>query len=57
MISGVNGPVHLHTEYILLTDIVLVTPPAVFQDKPHFEFGIVLRWRQPALAGSDRPAA
>jgi enoyl-CoA hydratase/carnithine racemase len=37
----VNGPVRLHSEYILLADIVLATPPTVFQDKPHFEFGIV----------------
>jgi enoyl-CoA hydratase/carnithine racemase len=28
-------------EYILLADIVLATPSTVFQDKPHFEFGIV----------------
>ena len=41
MISAVNGPVRLHSEYILLTDIVLATPSTVFQDKPHFEFGIV----------------
>ena len=41
MIAAVNGPVRLHSEYILLADIVLATPTAVFQDKPHFEFGIV----------------
>jgi enoyl-CoA hydratase/carnithine racemase len=41
MIAAVNGPVRLHSEYILLADIVLATPAAVFQDKPHFEFGIV----------------
>jgi enoyl-CoA hydratase/carnithine racemase len=33
--------VRLHSEYILLCDIVLATPSVVFQDKPHFEFGIV----------------
>jgi enoyl-CoA hydratase/carnithine racemase len=33
--------VRLHSEYILLADIVLATPSVVFQDKPHFEFGIV----------------
>src|SRR5258707_4985563 len=41
MIPAVNGPVRLHSEYILLADIVLATPATVFQDKPHFEFGIV----------------
>jgi enoyl-CoA hydratase/carnithine racemase len=41
MITALNGPVLLHSEYALLTDIVLATPDTVFQDKPHFEFGIV----------------
>jgi enoyl-CoA hydratase/carnithine racemase len=41
LIAAVNGPVRLHTEYILLADIVLATPSVVFQDKPHFELGIV----------------
>ena len=41
LITALNGPVRLHSEYILLTDIVLATPVTVFQDKPHFEFGIV----------------
>src|SRR3984957_14913097 len=40
MIAAVNGPVRLHSEYILLCDIVLATPSTVFQDKPHFELGI-----------------
>jgi enoyl-CoA hydratase/carnithine racemase len=41
LIAAVNGPARLHSEYVLLADIVLATPSAVFQDKPHFEFGIV----------------
>src|ERR1700751_918188 len=41
MIAAVNGPARLHSEYILLADIVLATPATVFQDKPHFELGIV----------------
>ena len=41
LIAAVNGPARLHSEYILLADIVLATPSAVFQDKPHFDFGIV----------------
>ena len=41
LIAAVNGPVRLHSEYILLADIVLASPSTVFQDQPHFEFGIV----------------
>src|SRR5580693_1316808 len=41
LIAAVNGPVRLHSEYILLADVVLATPSTVFQDKPHFELGIV----------------
>jgi enoyl-CoA hydratase/carnithine racemase len=58
LIAAVNGPVRLHSEYILLADIVLATPSTVFQDKPHFEFGIVpgdgvnLLW--PEIIGSVR---
>jgi enoyl-CoA hydratase/carnithine racemase len=40
LIAAVNGPVRLHSEYILLSDIVLATPAVVFQDNPHFELGI-----------------
>ena len=58
MISALNGPVLLHSEYALLTDIILATPQTVFQDKPHFDFGIVpgdgvnLLW--PEVIGSIR---
>jgi enoyl-CoA hydratase/carnithine racemase len=58
LIAAVNGPVRLHSEYILLADIVLATPSTVFQDKPHFDFGIVpgdgvnLLW--PEVIGSVR---
>jgi enoyl-CoA hydratase/carnithine racemase len=41
MISALNGPVLMHSEYALLTDVILATPQTVFQDKPHLEFGIV----------------
>ena len=60
LIAAVNGPVRLHSEYILLADIVLATPSTVFQDKPHFDFGIVpgdgvnLLW--PEVIGSIRVA-
>jgi enoyl-CoA hydratase/carnithine racemase len=58
MITALNGPVLLHSEYALLTDIVLATPETVFQDKPHFGLGIVpgdgvnLLW--PEVIGSVR---
>jgi enoyl-CoA hydratase/carnithine racemase len=31
----------VHSEYVLLSDIVLATPETVFQDRPHASFGIV----------------
>src|SRR5580693_9118260 len=40
LIAAVNDHVRLHSEYILLADIVLATPSTVFQDKPHFELGV-----------------
>jgi enoyl-CoA hydratase/carnithine racemase len=58
LIAAVNGPVRLHSEYILLADIVLATPSTLFQDKPHFDFGIApgdgvnLLW--PEVIGSVR---
>jgi enoyl-CoA hydratase/carnithine racemase len=41
MIAALNGPTTVHSEYVLLCDIVIATPNTVFQDKPHFAFGIV----------------
>jgi len=41
VIAALNGPTTVHSEYVLLADIVLATPDTVFQDKPHFAFGIV----------------
>jgi enoyl-CoA hydratase/carnithine racemase len=58
MIAAVNGPATVHSEYILLSDIVIATPDTIFQDKPHFAFGIVpgdgihLLW--PEVLGSIR---
>lgn len=58
VIAALNGPVRLHSEYVLLSDIVLAAPHTVFQDKPHFDFGIVpgdgvnLLW--PEVIGSVR---
>jgi enoyl-CoA hydratase/carnithine racemase len=58
IITALNGPVLLHSEYALLTEIIIATPDTVFQDKPHFDFGIVpgdgvnLLW--PEVIGSIR---
>ena len=41
VIAAVNGPATVHSEYILLSDVVLATPETIFQDKPHAGFGIV----------------
>jgi enoyl-CoA hydratase/carnithine racemase len=41
VIAALNGPTTVHSEYALLCDIVIATPDTVFQDKPHFAFGIV----------------
>lgn len=41
VIAALNGPATVHSEYVLLCDIVIATPDTVFQDKPHFAFGIV----------------
>lgn len=58
VISAVNGPALLHTEYILTTDIILASENAVFQDMPHLNAGIVpgdgvhILW--PMVLGSSR---
>jgi len=41
IIAAVNGPTTVHSEYVLLCDIVIATPTTFFQDKAHFGFGIV----------------
>jgi enoyl-CoA hydratase/carnithine racemase len=41
VISAVNGPVRIHPEIPVLSDIVLAADTALFQDAPHFMSGIV----------------
>src|SRR5215831_6287968 len=41
VIAALNGATTVHSEYALLANIVIATPETVFQDKPHFAFGIV----------------
>jgi enoyl-CoA hydratase/carnithine racemase len=41
VIAAVNGPARMHPEVALLSDIVIATPTAEFQDLPHFPEQIV----------------
>ena len=56
MITAVNGPCNIHSEIPLLSDIVLASDDAYFQDLPHFPRGAQVpgsrtaaRRQQPAL--------
>jgi enoyl-CoA hydratase/carnithine racemase len=41
IIAAVNGPATVHSEYVLLADIVIASETTVFSDFPHLTFGIV----------------
>jgi enoyl-CoA hydratase/carnithine racemase len=41
IVAAVNGPASVHSEYVLLADIVIAADTAVFTDFPHLTFGIV----------------
>lgn len=41
IISAINGPARIHPEIPVLSDIVLASRTALFQDAPHFMSGIV----------------
>ena len=41
VISAVNGPARIHPEIPVLSDIVIASETALFQDAPHFMSGIV----------------
>jgi enoyl-CoA hydratase/carnithine racemase len=41
IVSAVNGPATVHSEYVLLGDVVIVSDTTVFSDLPHLTFGIV----------------
>src|SRR6201981_2566655 len=41
MIAAINGPVTAHSEYALLSEIVIAAEDAYFQDAAHPAFGIV----------------
>lgn len=40
IIAALNGPATIHSEYVLLADVVIATPDTIFQDKPHLSFGL-----------------
>jgi enoyl-CoA hydratase/carnithine racemase len=40
IVAAVNGPVSVHSEYILLADVVIASDTTVFSDLPHLTFGI-----------------
>ncbi|MCE4267546.1 enoyl-CoA hydratase/isomerase family protein [Rhodococcus sp. MS16] len=58
VIAAVNGPARVHAELAVMSDIVLASDTADFQDAPHFRKGTVpsdgvhLIW--PALLGPNR---
>lgn len=58
VIAAINGPATVHPEIPVLSDIVLASETAVFQDLPHFMSGIVpgdgahIVW--PAVLGPNR---
>lgn len=41
IIAAVNGPVNMHTEIPLMSDIVICSDNAWFQDGPHYRRGVV----------------
>jgi enoyl-CoA hydratase/carnithine racemase len=41
IVAAVNGPAAVHSEYVLLADIVIAADTTVFSDFPHLTFGIV----------------
>ncbi|HEY2658055.1 MAG TPA: enoyl-CoA hydratase/isomerase family protein [Solirubrobacteraceae bacterium] len=40
IISAVNGPASVHSEYVLIADIVIASETAEFSDLPHLTFGV-----------------
>ena len=41
IVAAVNGPAAVHSEYVLIADIVIAADTTVFSDYPHLTFGIV----------------
>jgi enoyl-CoA hydratase/carnithine racemase len=41
IVAAVNGPASVHSEYVLLADIVIAADTTFFTDFPHLTFGLV----------------
>jgi enoyl-CoA hydratase/carnithine racemase len=41
IVAAVNGPASVHSEYVLVADIVIAADTTVFTDFPHLTFGLV----------------
>lgn len=41
IVGAVNGPATVHSEYVLLADVVIASETTYFSDFPHLTFGIV----------------
>jgi enoyl-CoA hydratase/carnithine racemase len=41
IVAAVNGPATVHSEYVLLADVVIASETTYFSDFPHLTFGIV----------------
>jgi enoyl-CoA hydratase/carnithine racemase len=41
IVAAVNGPASVHSEYVLIADIIIAADTTVFADFPHLTFGIV----------------
>jgi enoyl-CoA hydratase/carnithine racemase len=58
VVAAVNGPALVHAELAVMSDVVIASENAVFQDKPHLEIGQVpgdgvhIIW--PAVLGLNR---
>jgi enoyl-CoA hydratase/carnithine racemase len=40
IVAAVSGPVSVHSEYVLLADVIVASETTVFSDLPHLAFGI-----------------
>jgi len=41
IVAAVNGPATVHSEYVLVADVVVASDTTYFSDLPHLAFGIV----------------
>lgn len=56
MIAALNGPVEIHSEYVLLCDIILAVPGTLFQDMPPLSWFVsheTIDLLLPGFAGPD----